>query len=516
MDNPDQIANDAPPLLYQPRFDSRSGLLVGAKLYVVTPRRQDNVVIRSADPAGLASLGHGCRQASAWNSVSGRRLVLTVGAHLEALCDPDFASALNSLLLDSRLEPGCLELNIITGQGDIPDTSAATLRHLKACGVRFIISAASQANALLAWTGRLPVDGIEVPAGLVQNVTTDPEGVAIVRALVTRAHNMNLKVCAKGIASAHSASVMQACGCDYLQGPLLSGGIPPEAFGALLSRDEPLDGSLMHHPTAERTLLLVDDEENILSSLRRLLRRDAYTILTATSGKQGLEILASNRVDVIVSDQRMPAMTGVEFLHKAKDMCPDTVRLVLSGYTDLQSVTDAINEGDIYKFLTKPWDDAMLRANINEAFQRKLLGDENRRLSAELAGANDKLERINAQLKNVLADRERKLGMEEAALSMAHEALAVLPVPLLGIDSGGMIALANAAAESLFAQQAPLIGLDAEEVLPAPCALLLNAGEQHADLDLHGRTLRVEARPLGGHGDVRGTLLSFTCPTSAP
>ena len=147
---------------------------------------------------------------------------------------------------------------------------------------------------------------------------------------------------------------------------------------------------------------------------------------------------------------------------------------------------------------------------------RKLLGDENRRLSAELAGANNELERINAQLKHVLADRERKLGMEEAALSMTHEALAVLPVALLGIDSGGMIALANAAAERLFAQHAPLLGLGAEEVLPPPCALLLNAGEQHVNLDLHGHSVRVDARLLGGHGDVRGTLLSFTYPSITP
>ena len=75
-----------------------------------------------------------------------------------------------------------------------------------------------------------------------------------------------------------------------------------------------------------------------------------------------------------------------------------------------------------------------------------------------------------------------------------------------------MIAVANAAAERLFAQHAPLIGLGAEEVLPAPCTLLLNAGEQHANLDLQGRSLRVDAQPLGSLDDVRGTLLSFTCP----
>ncbi|MDO8369693.1 MAG: response regulator, partial [Candidatus Nitrotoga sp.] len=105
--------------------------------------------------------------------------------------------------------------------------------------------------------------------------------------------------------------------------------------------------------------------------LKRLLRHDGYNILTAMSAEQGLELLASHQVDVIISDQRMPGMSGVEFLRRVKTLHPETVRLVLSGYTDLQAVTDAINEGAIYKFLTKPWDDGILRANIEEAFRNK-------------------------------------------------------------------------------------------------------------------------------------------------
>lgn len=516
MDSPDRPAQALPPLLFQPRFDSRSGTLVGAKLYVVTPRRQENVVIQHATLNDLTPLQVACRQIGEWNATHRRHIVLTVGAKLEALCDPGFSHVLSTVLLESRLEPGCLELNIITEHGEVPDTTTAALSHLKACGIRFTISAASQANALLAWVGRLPVDAIEVPAGLVQDVTTNPEGVAIVRALVTRAHRMKLSVSAKGVRSAQVASVMQACGCDYLQGPLLGPALTPDDFEARLMKDDRLDNSLLRGPTAERTLLLVDDEENILSSLRRLLRRDGYTILTATGGQQGLEVLATNQVDVIVSDQRMPGMTGVEFLHKAKDMHPDTVRMVLSGYTDLQSVTDAINEGAIYKFLTKPWDDAMLRANIEEAFRRKALTDDNQRLAAELQHANRELERINERLTGVLADQERRLGMDEAALSLTQEALAVMPLPVLGVDPGGMIAFANRAAENLFSDQAPLLGLGAEEVLPVAFLPLIQASAGHADLRCGARLFRVEAHPLGGQPAPRGCLLTFTCRTDTP
>ena len=103
-----------------------------------------------------------------------------------------------------------------------------------------------------------------------------------------------------------------------------------------------------------RTLLIVDDEENIIRSLVRLLRRDGYHILTATSGYDGLKTLEDNTVGVVISDQRMPQMTGVEFLSKVKGLYPDTIRIVLSGYTDLNSITNAINQGAIYKFFTKP------------------------------------------------------------------------------------------------------------------------------------------------------------------
>jgi DNA-binding NtrC family response regulator len=119
----------------------------------------------------------------------------------------------------------------------------------------------------------------------------------------------------------------------------------------------------------DRTLLLVDDETRILTSLKRVLRRDGYSILTAASAAEGLELMACNRVAVVVTDQRMPEMAGVEFLRHVKDHYPATIRIMLSGYTDFHSVTDAINHGAIYRYLSKPWDDRQLRDNISEAFR---------------------------------------------------------------------------------------------------------------------------------------------------
>lgn len=124
----------------------------------------------------------------------------------------------------------------------------------------------------------------------------------------------------------------------------------------------------------DRTLLLVDDEENILHALVRRLRGEGYRILTANSGAAALQILAGNEIHVILSDQNMPGMTGSEFLNQAREHYPDTVRMMLSGYADLASVLDAVNRGNIYKFLIKPCDGELLCANIREAFERYELG----------------------------------------------------------------------------------------------------------------------------------------------
>lgn len=115
-------------------------------------------------------------------------------------------------------------------------------------------------------------------------------------------------------------------------------------------------GSLLDLPVPEHKqhILLVDDDRNILSALKRLFHRDGYEVLMARSGEEALDLMANHVVKVIIADQRMPNMTGTEFLARVKVMHPRTVRMVLSGYTDLSTVTEAINRGEIYKFHTKP------------------------------------------------------------------------------------------------------------------------------------------------------------------
>ncbi len=130
-------------------------------------------------------------------------------------------------------------------------------------------------------------------------------------------------------------------------------------------------------------ILIVDDESEILFSLRALLRRD-FEVYTAESGAQALEVLRQHKVHVIMTDQRMPNMTGAELLSRARDECPQAMRIIFTGYADLKAVIDAINRGEIYRYLTKPWDPDELCLLLREACEHYEAIAERRRLLVEL------------------------------------------------------------------------------------------------------------------------------------
>jgi len=141
---------------------------------------------------------------------------------------------------------------------------------------------------------------------------------------------------------------------------------------------------------SEQTILLVDDEVNILNSLLRLFRKETYQILVATSGKEGLEILKKQTVQVVISDQKMPEMLGTEFLQKVKDQYPDTVRVILSGHADLNLLIDSINKGEVYRFLTKPWNDQEVKMVIRQCLSHCDLLQKNRALIEKNQSRNKK------------------------------------------------------------------------------------------------------------------------------
>lgn len=171
---------------------------------------------------------------------------------------------------------------------------------------------------------------------------------------------------------------------------------------------------------ASATLLLVDDEPSILSALRRLFRPHGYTILTAESGAEGLSLLERGPVDLIISDMRMPEMDGATFLKHVRERWPTTMRILLTGYADITSTVAAINEGEIYRYIAKPWDDNEMLTIVREATGRLRLERENARLTALTHAQNDELKALNASLEQKVSERTTELRQALSLVEQAH------------------------------------------------------------------------------------------------
>ena len=145
------------------------------------------------------------------------------------------------------------------------------------------------------------------------------------------------------------------------------------------------------------TILVVDDEPDVVKSVQDLLRFD-YRVLGATSAAEGLRIMQENEVHIVMTDQRMPETTGVEFLTKLRGEHPDAMRLLFTGYADIRAVIEAINQGNVFRYVTKPWDPDELEAVIRQACERYDMLVERTRLLDMLQKQNSELERANAEL----------------------------------------------------------------------------------------------------------------------
>jgi two-component system NtrC family sensor kinase len=268
-------------------------------------------------------------------------------------------------------------------------------------------------------------------------------------------------------------------------------------------------------------ILCVDDEENVLKALRRLFMDDDYEIITATSGEQGLQELEENPgVQLVISDYRMPGMNGVDFLKEVYARRPDTVRIVLSGYADTASIVSAINEGQIYKFIPKPWNDDELRVTIVKAVELYFLQQENSTLTKELQDSNEELRLVNANLEKIVEERTQEVVFQHKALATGHFILDSLPVGVIGVDLNDVVVKCNNSAVRLLIGHGPLqVGMEASDCLPASLQQMLArlsdiSGTILDDIDLAGQPIRLTGCYMKSTAGQEGKILVLTANQS--
>jgi CheY-like chemotaxis protein len=249
------------------------------------------------------------------------------------------------------------------------DDAMRLLSALRALGIALSLDDFGTGYSSLAYLKRFPFNFVKIDKSFIAGIVRDPEDAIIAKAIIALAHRLNLRVVAEGVETEAQLAYLRSNGCDEMQGFYFSRAVPPDAFGEMMQTGKRLELEPLTAHGEPCTLLAVDGEAETLAALKRLLLTESCEVLTAQSGEQALDVLSMNSVQVIVCDQRMPGMSGTQFCSRVRSLYPDTVAIVLAGYADIEAVVDAVNRGVVFRFLTTPLDDRLLKAHVRDALR---------------------------------------------------------------------------------------------------------------------------------------------------
>jgi EAL domain-containing protein (putative c-di-GMP-specific phosphodiesterase class I)/CheY-like chemotaxis protein len=326
--------------------------------------------------AGAWIIGEACRQVAAWLAAGIGEVRVAVNVSSRQFVEGDLEAEVRAALARHKVEPSLLELELTeSALMTNAEHTIEVLSRLRELGIRISIDDFGTGYSSLAYLKRFPIDKLKIDIAFVRDITTNPDDAAIALAIISMAHSMHMQVIAEGVESRAQLMYLRRHRCDQVQGFHVSRALPARQLGEMVLANRRSPDRHELEDTEHPTLLIVDDDIQVLAALHRLFRRDNYKILTAVSAAEGFELLAQHQVQVILCDQRMPIMSGTEFLSRVKEMYPATVRIILSANAGMQAVIDSINSGAVYRFYTKPWDDTQLRDNIRLAFHHYWLAN---------------------------------------------------------------------------------------------------------------------------------------------
>lgn len=369
-------------LHFQPRVRLRDGAVVGMEALLrwqhverglVGPQDFIPIIEETGQivPIGAWVIHSACRQIRHWLDAGLTVPPVAINLSARQFHSKGLVATIGDSLREYELDPKLLELEITesTAMHDVEE-AVNTMRELRSLGAALALDDFGTGYSSLVYLKRFPIDYLKIDRTFVRDLTTEPDDAAICVATIDLAHALRLKVIAEGVETEAQMEYLRRRGCDEIQGFYFSRPVEASDIAAMLRKGVRMEFACSSEEEAAPTLLLVDDEPNILSALRRALRPEKYRVLTATSAEEGLELLAKHSVQILLSDERMPEGYGSDFLRRVKDLHPTVIRMMLSGYANVDSITRAINDGAVNKYILKPWDDNELRRTIREVFVR--------------------------------------------------------------------------------------------------------------------------------------------------
>lgn len=364
-------------LHYQPQFDLANNEIIACEALVrwnhpvmgmISPVEFISI---AEDTGQIVTLGRWILRRACKDFAELRNRMIpeaTVSVNISAiqLLRQEFVGDVEAALKESKLPARCLVLEMTESVlVESPQLVSRKLSELEDLGVHVALDDFGTGYSSLSYLKDLAVDWVKIDRSFIQELTHDSQNAAITEGIISMAHHLKLQVLAEGVETSAQRGYLRRANCDAMQGFLMAKPMPKPALIEFIN-DYQADAAFDDEREA-RTLLIVDDEENVHKSLRRLLMRDGYHILTASGVNEAFDLLAQNRVDVVLSDHRMPQMQGVDFLTHVRSMYPHTARIVLTAYQDEEVLSKALNEGEVFRFLTKPWDDEKIRQAVRAA-----------------------------------------------------------------------------------------------------------------------------------------------------
>ncbi|MBB5018690.1 diguanylate cyclase (GGDEF)-like protein/PAS domain S-box-containing protein [Chitinivorax tropicus] len=366
-------------LHYQPQIELKTGRIVGLEALLrwkhpelgnISPGRFIPIAEETGliEPLGEWVIHQACRQNRVWQEMGMPELSIAVNVSAKQFRRRGLEVLLANLLQSTHMTPEFLELELTESVSmDDPEKNIALMYKLKELGVKLAIDDFGTAYSNMHYLKRFPIDKLKLDGSFVKEITSDPRSLAITDAIISMAHRLGLVVIAEMVETPGQVALLESRECDQVQGHYFSAAMPAEACSNLLREGHIRAPIGVRKKTRQHTLMIVDDEFSVTTAMERDLREADYRILIANDVQIAFEELACHHVGVILCDQHMPDMMGIDFLKRARQLSPNTVRLLMSSHADFRGMLDAINDGTVHKFINKPVDRIELRTHVADA-----------------------------------------------------------------------------------------------------------------------------------------------------
>ncbi len=373
-------------VLYQPQLSMVTGKITGVEALIrwrhpefglIPPDHFIPIAERSGliDEIGEWVLLEAIKQNKAWQNAGLQPITIAVNLSAHQLHSPLLVRTVTNALNKYNLDPGYLELEVTESMLlERTEQAINTLKTVRALGVNLAMDDFGTGYSSLAYLQKFPFNKLKIDKSFVSNITTDPEQAAIINTIISMGHNLNMSVLAEGVETTDQASYLRRHNCNQMQGYLLSKPVDSESISHILQNTTIPEWVVSHHQiNAKPSILIVDDEKISLLALSSIFDEKEFSIYTSSNVNDAFTILANHTIDVVICDNRMPEMLGLDFLSHIKSLYPETIRILVTAQTDAETAQSAVNSGAVYKFFSKDIQSEVLTTIVNDAITQKQL-----------------------------------------------------------------------------------------------------------------------------------------------